>query len=321
MFDFLELNNDNTISKTYIEINIFNSTITSWKRYGIGFRLTKVGIIDINIESVSMIGSNRDEFGIYIEGDVPDYEMLKIEASVRIHNVTITGLTFNCSYALGVGDSRNVTISDTTIKSNDCPAIFLLRSTALLQGNILLTNNTGITGGGMALYSNSLFVLDSSTRLQLYNNTATRFGGGIYVSGGYYAGYNCFAIAIAGMSKPKIDFDGNRAYASGQNLYGSFFQSCSPPPFKGKEFGVIQMFGEVESKCNQTVISSSPQRVVPCNHRCVNTNYYSRDQYLLPLFPGQDFTSTIAAVGQNDGLTPAYVLFSSDHIILSLIHI
>ena len=58
----------------------------------------------------------------------------------------------------------------------------LFESVAVLQGNISLVNTSGVNGGGMALLSNSYILLDSSTTLQLLNNKAEGFGGGIYVS-------------------------------------------------------------------------------------------------------------------------------------------
>ena len=160
---------------------------------------------------------------------------------------------------------------------------------------------------------NSLIVLDSSTRLQLHNNTAKKFGGGIYVAAAWNP-FNCLVISIGSTNQYTIKFAGNRAYESGQNWYGVIPENCDPPPFNGKGYEVIRTFGEVGSKCNQTVISSDAFQVVPCEGFCVNISSEAKNQHLPPLYPGQDFSLTVAAIGQDDGLAPAIILFRSNDI-------
>ena len=301
-----------TVHKRQIEINIFNSSITTNKEFKIGLCPRARRIQCIKFTRPSMNVSYDGHYGIAIVGGFS--EALNFEVSVRIHNVTITDLPDGCNSALYVHSLRNLMISDTTIKSNPCTAIRLVGSTALLQKNILLTNNTAISGGGVYLEHDSLIVLDSSTRLHLYNNTAEKFGGGMYVDNAWNTWY-CFVISFDRMAKPMIKFSGNRAYGSGQNVYGNIPEGiCYPPPFNGKDYVVIRTFGNVGSKCNQTTISSDPFRVVPCDGFCVNTNDKARYQKLPAVFPGQDFSLTLAAIGQDAGLTPAIILFRSDDI-------
>ena len=313
-FEHLDVEDSSAVLKRDVRINIFNSTITSWNTCGIALSFKKVGNTraDVNIASVSMIAMNSGRFGIYTEGGLSDYDTLKIKGSVHIHNVTITGLSDYCSFALGLYLFRNLTVSDITIQGNRCTAIYLFQSTALLQRNTTLTNNTAISGGGIYLEHDSFIVLDSSTRLQLCNNTAEKFGGGIYAE---WNMYYCFAMSISTRAKPTIQFNGNRAYGSGQNLYGVIPGNCVPPSNNGKDYEVIRKSFRIQSKCNQTLISSDPLKVVPCNGFCVNTSNEAKDQYLPPIYPGQDFSLTLAAIGQEDGLTPAVILFHSNEIL------
>ena len=126
---------------------------------------------------------------------------------------------------------------------------------------------------------------------------------------------SCIAISTSGTTQPAIEFNGNRAYhGSGQNLFGRNPNNCVPPPFNGNDYVVIRTFGTVGSKCNQTVISSEPLKVVPCDGFCINTSDEARHQHLPPLFPGQEFNLTLAAIGQDDGLTHAIILFRSNDI-------
>ena len=186
-WEFVRCQNGFTIVKRRIAINIFNTTVTSAKGDGISLGFMKLGNtrVDINIESVSIArmnsGHGRGTSGIVFFGGLSVYDAVKVEGSMRIHNVTITGLSDRCVSALCVFSFRNLTVSDTTIKSNPCNAIQLFQSTALFQRNVLLTNNTAEDGGGIYMALNSLIVLDLSTRLQLHNNTAEYNGGGIYV--------------------------------------------------------------------------------------------------------------------------------------------
>ena len=314
---FFDVKNGFTV-KRHVAINILNTTVTSSERVGILLFFRKLGNtrLDINIESVSIATRIKSgSIGIQIDCGYSDYDAVKMEVSVRIHNVTITGLSDGCVCALLATSFRNLTVSDTTIKSNPCTAIILVQSTVLFQRNVLLTNNRAAAyGGGIRMSLNSLIVLDLSTKLQLHNNTAEKYGGGIYVYTTVFPVY-CFAISIGGTTQPAIEFDGNRAYGSGHNLYGRNRNDCVPPPFHGKDYKVIETFGKVESKCNQTVISSDPLQVVPCDGFCINVTLVARDQHLPPIYPGQEFNLTLAAIGVHDGLTPAIILFRSNDIL------
>ena len=151
--------------------------------YGLSFALFSVketdDDADITIESVSVTG-NRSISGISIIDLYREVGPTPRNGVVRIHNVSVENLEPDPFYlnaeiypaAILVGSLRNVIISNCTIKNNEVTGIFLLATTALLQGNIILTNNSGVNGGGMALVSNSFVVLDASTHLQLSNNSA-----------------------------------------------------------------------------------------------------------------------------------------------------
>ena len=55
-------------------------------------------------------------------------------------------------------------------------------STALLQGNITMTNNSGLTGEEWLCNQVLSLFLILPLALQVSNNSVTMFGGGIYVS-------------------------------------------------------------------------------------------------------------------------------------------
>ena len=107
---------------------------------------------------------------------------------VRVHEVTIENIQLDYSNysahdaALEFYFLRNLTVSNCTIRNNQVTGMYFFESTAVLLANISLLNNSGVNGGGMALVSNSFILLDSSTILELFNNKAEKFGGGIFSS-------------------------------------------------------------------------------------------------------------------------------------------
>ena len=238
---------------------------------------------------------------------------------MRIHNVSVENLEPDPFYlnseinpaAILAVSLRNVTISNCTIRNNQVTGIFLLATTALLQDNIILTNNSGVNGGGMALISNSFVVLDASTHLQFSNNSTAKFGGGVYVSQdiiGFmdgnplsYAEAYCFASSISENDvQPRLEFTGNKANASGQIVYGAYLSACSPILFNGEHTSPVYPSAYDDlytSVCSQTVISSDPLRLVLCNGHCVNTNGRATTK-IPPLYPGQVFNFTVAAIGE-----------------------
>ena len=219
-----------SLEEKAVDVNIFNSTIiVSESGYSAIYADSDYQDIDINIDSVSVIGNSGGIFGICFLNFPVEAGSEANYASARLHNVTIEnfGGELNLSTnlipkvnasAIYITSLRNLTMSDCTIKNNGGTGIVLSASTALLQGNITLTNNSGINGGGMALYSNSFIVLESSASLQISNNSAARFGGGIYVSQDIifytsrlrFALAFCFASSISKHGQPLLEVTGNR---------------------------------------------------------------------------------------------------------------
>ena len=153
-----------------------------------------------------MTGNSGGSFGICFLDFTPEAGSEANYATARMQNVTIQNLgreldpsdrtpaTINTA-AIYVTSLRNLTMSDCTVRNNRGTGIILFASTALLQGNITLTNNSGVNGGGMALYSSSFIVLDASTSVQISNNSAAMFGDGIYVSQDVHASL-CLSVSL-----------------------------------------------------------------------------------------------------------------------------
>ena len=156
-------------------VNIFNSTIIT-AYIAIFVSTQNYQVIDINIDSVSVTGNGRGNFGICIVDYSPEVGWRADYATARIHNVTIqnfvgeiepSSMTLVSAYpaAIYLFSLRHLTLSECTMKNKGVTGIVLCASTALLLGTIILTNNSGLNGGGMALYSSFYIVLETFTSI------------------------------------------------------------------------------------------------------------------------------------------------------------
>ena len=55
--------------------------------------------------------------------------------------------------------------------------LYAHQTTVLVNGTSVFHNNTGIDGGGLALYQNSYLVFHDNSSLKFTNNTAKQRGG------------------------------------------------------------------------------------------------------------------------------------------------
>ena len=96
--------------------------------------------------------------------------------------------------------------------------------------------------------------------------------------------------------------------------------NCLPPILDGKETRRLNSsFAYLPSEnYNQTIISSDPVQVLPCDERyCVTYNHNKSEprELIVPaVLPGQEFRFRVAAVGQINRLTPTTILLNSDDI-------
>ena len=321
-------------------VRISSTAIVTGNKSAIGMFISltkKSKNVRLEIENVSVIGTSGGIFGISVFDLRPDAGLATTSASVHLHGVTVENIRVDTSNpaftalnpaAIAVMSFRNMTISDCIIRSNQVTGIVLFASTVVLQGNISLINNSGVSGGGIALLSNSIVVFNSSTKMVFLNNTAKKFGGGIYVSQDLIGfGYDnravayCFAVLTSDSPQPVIEFNGNEAVASGANMYGGYEEKCVPSLFNEEETRKVSfIFRYFLPQCNQTQVSSDPFKIVTCDNQCPNTSgIRNTNNYVKvpPIFPGQDFNFTIAAVGEYNGLTPAIVKYSSNQVILN----
>ena len=105
------------------------------------------------------------------------------------------GTDKNCS-SLYVSGIDNITLDDTVFYDNMCTGIILSASNMTIQNHLNMTRNSGLLGGAMQLRyiliplpgctvlrkNFSRFTLKPQSQLNLTENSATEYGGGIFTN-------------------------------------------------------------------------------------------------------------------------------------------
>ena len=183
-------------------------------------------------------------------------------------------------------------------------------SLVIFNGHNMFVNNSGIYGGGIALFKSSQLLLNQNTNISFINNHASKSGGGIFV-------YQVHGVDnITGCSfkvipyhypndtKTVLYFVNNTADISGDVLYGGKIFDCTNTLYFDHLFHYPQQTG-------LSVVSSDPIQVCFCESN--RPNCFIK---IISLFatPGYDVNVSLATVGILDGLTQGVIkLKSSDN--------
>ena len=126
---------------------------------------------------------------------------------------------------LSLSSMQQVQMADVRILNTTQGALALYDSVAVFQGNNTFIGNSAVVGGGIALYGNSFIYIDTNSTLEVVNNTADEFGGGIFVSQEQPTQTWCFLQFKDESSSVRIQ--GNKAKHAGSQLYGGDINTCS----------------------------------------------------------------------------------------------
>ena len=196
--------------------------------------------------------------------------------------------------------------------NNDCTGVSAVHSNLILHGDIEISNNTAVNGGGIVLCANSIMYLSDNVTVTISNNHATQYGGGIY------AEFECsqaippcfFQVnsTLVHLNKTVFLLD-NTAGRAGSALYGGSIDNCY---YYGPYNDVSRMYVfdnlfQIESFQNNTSnITSNPLRVCLCEDDfTVNCN---RSSVLHKVYSGADLNVTAVVVGQREGPVPGIVI-------------
>ena len=118
-----------------------------------------------------------------------------------------------------------------SITNNNMTGLSVYRTTVVVNSNSssVFYNNTGIDGGGLAMYEDSYLMFEQDSLLNFTINRAKNRGGAIFVdSSTQYMKFACF-FQYSGGTNPqstKATFSGNMANIAGSVLFGGEIDFC-----------------------------------------------------------------------------------------------
>ena len=196
----------------------------------------------------------------------------------------------------------DITFEEVKVYNHNTAGLVGFNTLFVFNGNNQFINNTGIFGGGIALYGASFLLVKEQSNILFTNNHALVVGGGIYVS--QVINQNtyipCFFQILSNnyyYSNARLYFMNNSAEKSGDVLYGGNPDSCS----NGYEFDVLFNYTE---QTGLSVVSSDPIQVCFCVSETPNC---STKHLHITILPGSIYNVSLAALGSMNGLTTGAV--------------
>ena len=268
---------------------------------------------------------NNDMIGVYSFVDSPDLTMtnttfngqkqainLVSTQKIILNNVSVI-LSSLAAIVMDCISKGALTLSGVIIHNNQGTGIATINCGSIkFIGNNTISNNTvSLDGGGMAMYGIGTLYIDPHATLLFRNNTAGRYGGGIYVQeGSLYNLYYSDCTINYDSYVNKIYFESNKAVAAGDNLYGGSYFRCSRHdyflPHRTNTVitpARIPTYWKKPSSCSSkpfSVISSDPIAVCLCENDTVNCSKMSTTNK--QMYSGESFNVSIAVVGLGGGV-------------------
>ena len=193
----------------------------------------------------------------------------------------------------------NVTFEQIEVKHHNTTGLLGYDSHFIFDKNCKFVNNSGILGGGIALYDSSHLLIKENTNISFINNHASKSGGGIYVSQLVVLNTptNCFFQVIPYNANASLYFVNNTADISGDIMYGGNIDYCINKPDFDRIFHYPQQTG-------LSVVSSDPIKVCFCESDRQNCSIASIN---IMVMPGINVNISLATVGLRNGLTEGVI--------------
>ena len=262
-----------------------------------------------------------------------------LDEITRITNVTVTSsssiaMILQCTHS--VSPSRaHLILSDLKIHGNQGTGILTDCNVNFRGSNIIANNTAGLDGGGMAMYGTGMLYVDPNGNVLFSNNTAVRYGGGVYALELRLSSFFYHICTITYISYARnIYFESNKA-AAGDNFYGGRFYLCdlsgatvvpnrSVSVAPNRSNTVIALPKVIPTSWNQTsvctskplsVISSDPIAVCLCDNDTVDCSSMSN---VKQVHSGEPFNVSIALVGLGGGVNSgSFIGTASSGLVIS----
>ena len=206
----------------------------------------------------------------------------------------------------------NVTFDQIEVSNHNTTGLICVNSLITFVRHNTFVNNSGIYGGGIALYNSSQLLLNQNTNISFFNNHASKSGGGIFVYHDHIlsedivtdCSFKVIPYHYPNDIKTVLYFVNNTADISGDVLYGGKIDDCTNRLYFDHLFHYPQQTG-------LSVVSSDPIQVCFCESNMPNC---SITNVSILITPGFDINVSLATVGILDGLTQGVLkLNSSDN--------
>ena len=193
------------------------------------------------------------------------------------------------------------------VSNHNTTGLLSFNSQLTFDKNNTFVNNSGIYGGGIALYESSQLLLKEHGNVSFVNNHASESGGGIFVS--QSLGFNNTDCSFKVIpynpyfeTKAVLYFVNNTADISGDVLYGGKISYCF-------NFNFDCVF-DYRQQIGLSPVSSDPIQVCFCKSNRQNCSITNIN---ITSIPGIDVNISLATVGIKDGLTKGVVKLTTDN--------
>ena len=219
-------------------------------------------------------------------------------------------------YILRAAFVTSLVLNNVSITNNNMTGLSVYRTAVVVNGTSVFHNNTGIDGGGLAMYGDSYLVLKENSFLNFTNNRAKNRGGAIFVASQQYRSPCFFQYSGSGIKfikiSAKVAFFGNTADTAGSVLFGGNIDNCVLfNLFLSNEKCFNETFNYL-AQTGPSVISSEPTDVCFCDdNKTINC---SQTQLTMKAYLGEEINISVVTVGQRNGVVPGslHILGNTD---------
>ena len=305
--------NTNSITR----ISIANSKFVFLREYYWSIAFIFEGIdypVRIMIESTEISHNVVTQSALYLLTYAYQSQVHVVLQNVTINNNTCSWSQNDFNYkstsqqpsAVRAEYVSSLVLNNVSITNNIATGLLVYRTVILVNSNSasVFHNNTGIDGGGLAMYGESYLVFEENSLLNFINNMAKQRGGAIYVHTQLLNSPCFFQYSEGTKSRStEANFFGNNAKIAGTVLFGSdrYCVLFSDPGNSTNDYFSVTF--NYSAQTGPSVISSEPTDVCFCDDN--NTINCSQTQLTITAYPGEETNISVVTVGQRYGVAPA----------------
>lgn len=243
--------------------------------------------------------------GVTIQQDevfsIPHNPVINFRDTVIDSNNKLLQLNVEANGAIFTANVKNLSFCNVQISNNAATGVFNYQSVISFQGrNNTVVGNRAMKGGGMSFCSGGFLVLRPGTEITFLGNTAQLTGGAIYTAASFMGSHfpPCFyQLDGSQTEQARLVFEGNEAGVAGDVLYGGSIEHCR----SNLEFNATFYY---PNQVGQSVVASDAQYIAFCRN---GTPDFDNLRQSKTGVPGRVVSISVAAVGQNYGLTTGEV--------------